>query len=165
MANWLSSCVQCCVCVVNVCPVSPRRRSELIDSAWVIIVPGQKNTATVRCKKKKIPPIRANNKRTKETSGNKSTHRKHLLMLSARSLQLNFSPLLFKASIYYSNRRTYQPNLQKRKERSRNCGKLPTKLANICDCLNISSTNTLKSIQFSRVYNTVLEIEDGVIHN
>ena len=26
-------------CVVNVCP---RRRSELIDSAWVVIVPGQK---------------------------------------------------------------------------------------------------------------------------
>ena len=42
MANWFCSMFTV-VCVVNVCPVSPRCRSELIDSAWVIIiVPGQK---------------------------------------------------------------------------------------------------------------------------
>ena len=35
MANWFCS-VFIVVCVVNVC------RSELIDSAWVVIVPGQK---------------------------------------------------------------------------------------------------------------------------
>ena len=35
MANWFCS-VSNVVCVVNVC------RSELIDSAWVVIVPGQK---------------------------------------------------------------------------------------------------------------------------
>ena len=35
MANWFCSVFNV-VCVVNVC------RSELIDSAWVVIVPGQK---------------------------------------------------------------------------------------------------------------------------
>ena len=33
-------CVQCCVCRKRLS--SPRCRSELIDSAWVVIVPGQK---------------------------------------------------------------------------------------------------------------------------
>ena len=34
-------CVQCCVCRKSLS--SPRYRSELVDSAWVAIVPGQKN--------------------------------------------------------------------------------------------------------------------------
>ena len=34
-------CVHCCVCRKRLS--SPRCRSELIDSAWVFIVPGQKN--------------------------------------------------------------------------------------------------------------------------
>ena len=38
MANWFCSVFNV-VCVVDVCP---RCRSELIDSAWVVIVPGQK---------------------------------------------------------------------------------------------------------------------------
>ena len=33
-------CVQCCMCRKRLS--SPRCRSELIDSAWVVIVPGQK---------------------------------------------------------------------------------------------------------------------------
>ena len=41
MANWFCS-VFIVVCVVDVCPVSPRCRSELIDSAWVVILSGQK---------------------------------------------------------------------------------------------------------------------------
>ena len=40
MTNWFCSVFNV-VCVVNVCP-SPRCRSELIGSAWVVIVPGQK---------------------------------------------------------------------------------------------------------------------------
>ena len=39
MADWFCSVFNV-VCVVNVS--SPRCRSELIDSAWVVIVPGQK---------------------------------------------------------------------------------------------------------------------------
>ena len=42
-------CVQCCVCRKR--QSSPRCRSELIDSAWVVIVPGQK------CIKKSISYI------------------------------------------------------------------------------------------------------------
>ena len=40
MAYWFCSVFNV-VCVVNVCPVCACR-SELIDSAWVVIVPGQK---------------------------------------------------------------------------------------------------------------------------
>ena len=41
MADWFCS-VFTVVCAVNACPVSPRCRPELIDSAWVVMVPGQK---------------------------------------------------------------------------------------------------------------------------
>ena len=42
-------CVQCCMCRKRLS--SPRCRSELIDSAWVVIVPGQK------CIKKNIHKV------------------------------------------------------------------------------------------------------------
>ena len=42
MANWFCSVFNV-VCVVNVCP---RCRSELIDSAWVVIVPGSRGDNT-----------------------------------------------------------------------------------------------------------------------
>ena len=41
MANWFCSVFNV-VCVVNVCPVHAVDLNELIDSAWVVIVPGQK---------------------------------------------------------------------------------------------------------------------------
>ena len=40
MANWFCSVFNCCMCRKRLS--SPRCRSELIDSAWVVIVPGQK---------------------------------------------------------------------------------------------------------------------------
>ena len=46
-------CVQCCICRKRLS--SPRCRSELIDSAWVVIVPGQKCII----KKKKMASSRA----------------------------------------------------------------------------------------------------------
>ena len=59
MANWFC-CVQCCVCRKRLS--SPRCRSELIDSSWVDIVPGQK------CIKKKINNLKF--KRTVIPEGN-----------------------------------------------------------------------------------------------
>ena len=47
MVNWFLFSFQRCVCRKRL--FRPRCRSELIDSAWVVIVPGQKCIKIILC--------------------------------------------------------------------------------------------------------------------
>ena len=51
MANWFCSVFNCCMCRKRMS--SPRCRSELIDPAWAVIVPGQKCIKNKKKRKKK----------------------------------------------------------------------------------------------------------------